>query len=803
MEKNKDHLTRWIAIALFGIVGVCLTVGGTQLVTLSGSAFYLLAGLGLLISAFLLFARRALGAVVFLVMEALTLLWALWEAGFHPWALLARIDFLPVLGLALLLPGVRSLWRVGSAVPPTRARILDLAPPTLLAIAVLLVVGSYWAHSFAPVAAATGSMAASDPIERDNDWHLYGNTASGDRFSPAALITPENAANLAPAWTFHTGDKILPGEPAAKTVTFQATPIKIGAALYFCTAHDVLFSLDVETGKELWRFDPHADTKNAMHMVCRGVSYAPGTGGGGFCDGRILMATLDNRLLAVDPGSGKVCSDFGTDGAVDLTRGMGKNAPGYFYTTSPPVVIGHTAVLGAFHMDNQSNNEPPGVIRAFDTRTGELQWAWEVLGPQGRHSLGPGENFARDTANAWTVFSADPENGLVFVPTGGPPPDYFGGLRTPEQDRYNDSIVALDATSGDVRWSFQISHHDLWDLDIASQPVVTDIDLPGGRRHALIVPTKRGEIFVLDRLTGKPIFGVVERPVPGHPVPGEHLSPTQPYTVGFPSFSPIHLSEADMWGGTLLDQMLCRIEFKRRRYDGQYTPPSLEGSIGYPDIFGVFNWGSVAVDPERQIMFVNPTWLPYLTKLYPRADADAAGIVPFGETAKTPAAGGLHVSGYIYPQAGTPYASSAAPFLSPLGFPCAQPPWGAVAVVDLRTQKIVWERPFGTTRDVAPLGLALPTGVFSLGGAVVTRGGVAFIGAAIDNYLRAYDVSSGRKVWQARLPAGGQATPMTYISAASGRQFVVIAAGGHGSMQTTPGDSLVAFAVPTVPEVPK
>jgi len=250
-----------------------------------------------------------------------------------------------------------------------------------------------------------------------------------------------------------------------------------------------------------------------------------------------------------------------------------------------------------------------------------------------------------------------------------------------------------------------------------------------------------------------------------------------------------------MWGATIFDQMLCRIEFKKRHYEGQFTAPSLEGSIGYPDIFGVFNWGSVAIDPERQIMFLNPTWLPYLTRLIPRAEADAMGVVPYGtksEHALKPT--GLHVTGYVYPQAGTPYGAMAGAFLSPVGFPCNQPPWGEVAAVDLKTEKVLWRHPFGTTRDAAPLGLSLPMGVFSLGGAVVTRGGVAFIGAAIDNYIRAFDVRTGAEVWKSRLPAGGQATPLSYV-ADDGRQFVVIAAGGNGSMKTTPGDFVMAYAL--------
>jgi quinoprotein glucose dehydrogenase/quinate dehydrogenase (quinone) len=792
---GKYKITSWAGCALFVVPGLLLLVGGIHLAALGGSPFYGFAGAILLVTGALIAIRSRIAGLSHAALLAIALAWSIYETGFDCWALASRIGVFVALGLWFAIPRARSALLPGSK---PSWRLCVNASPALVVLSVLLLVATYERQRFAPVAnsASTGGPAPSQPVAQSEDWPLYGNTARGDRFSPADLITPANADHLELAWMFRTGDALRNGEPAAKTVTSEATPIKVGDALFVCTPHDVLFSLEADTGKERWRFDPHAETTNAMHMVCRGVSYVPGEGTGGVCDGRILMATLDNRLMAVDAASGKLCPDFGAGGTVDLTAGMGTNAVGYYYPTSPPVIVGHVAVLGNFHMDNQSNDEPPGVVRAFDTRSGALLWAWEVLEPTSRQALLPGETFVRDTANAWTVFSADAENGLVFVPTGGPPPDYFGGGRTKAQDRYNDSIVALDVKTGAVRWSFQISHHDVWDMDIASQPVVVDLDTPRGRKQALIVPTKRGEIFTLDRITGEPLYPVEERPVPQTHVQGERLSPTQPYTVGVPSFSPPHLAEADMWGATIFDQMLCRIEFRKRHYEGQFTAPSLEGSIGYPDIFGVFNWGSVAVDPERQLMFLNPTWLPYLTKLIPRSEADAQGIVPFGTKTNSKASPvGLHASGYIFPQAGTPYASSAGPFLSRFGFPCHRPPWGEVAVVDLKTEQVLWRRPFGTTRDAAPFGIALPMGVFSLGGAVITRGGVAFIGAAIDDYLRAFDVYTGAEVWKARLPAGGQATPMSYVSQRTGRQYVVIVAGGHAAMKTKQGDYVVAYAL--------
>lgn len=767
-----QRLYVWAGTLLFAIPGLALLAGGVRLAGLGGSLYYVSAGAAFIVVSVLL-ARRSRWAVwVYAALTIATMIWALAEVGLDPWALIPRLGVVAGLGLWFAI----SRHAIG---------------PMLFAASVVLVVGSYFHSRFSPSDISTSSAAPASGIARDNDWPLYGNTARGDRFSPADRITPANVHELKLAWSFRTGDELQPG----KGNVFEATPIKVGAALFFCTSRNVLFSVDSDTGKQLWRFDPRTDAKDRSHLACRGVAYDRGNGSRAFCDGRILMAALDNRLHAVDVTSGKPCPDFGSGGAVDLTVGMGSNLPGYYYPTSPPVVIGQTAVLGTYHLDSQSTDEPPGVIRAFDTRSGALLWAWEVLEPQSR-VLAPGETYARNTANAWTVFSADAANGLVFIPTGGPPPDFYGGQRTEAYDRYNNAVVALDVKTGDVRWSFQTSHHDIWDLDNGAQPVVIDLDLPRGRTAAVLVPTKRGEIFVLDRLTGQPVFGVEERAVPQGPAPGERLSPTQPYQPGFPSFAPPRLSEADMWGATMFDQMLCRIEFRRHRYDGEFTPPSLQGTLMYPALFGVLNWGSVAVDPERQLMLVNPAWLPTLTRLIPRAVADASGILPRGTApaASLPVADPHAKSRGILPQAGTPYAAMVKQFLSPLGYPCNRPPWGAIAVVDLRSQRVLWQRSFGTTRDAAPLGLPLPTGVPSIGGGIVTRGGVAFIGAAIDNYLRAYDVSTGRELWKGRLPAGGQATPMTYVSERSGRQYVVIAAGGHSHMKTKFGDYVVAYS---------
>ena len=510
---------------------------------------------------------------------------------------------------------------------------------------------------------------------------------------------------------------------------------------------------------------------------------------------RLLMGSLDNRLIAIDAASGQPCFEFGDDGVVNLSAGIGEPMPGYNYVTSPPTIVNGVVIVGSFIMDNQSTNEPPGVVRGFDVITGEMKWAWDVLGPVAHHTLPDRDTYPRNTPNVWSVGSADAELGLVYLPTGNTPPDFYGGHRTPEQDRYPSSVVALDVQTGNVRWSFQTVTHDIWDFDIAAQPVLVDWDTPQGKRPGLIVPTKRGEIFILDRRSGGPLTAVEEKPVPQNPAKGEWLSPTQPFSVGFPSFAPPDLTEASMWGATPVDQLWCRLQFKSLRYEGQFTPHSTQGTITYPGIFGVLNWGSVSLDPERGVMVVNTSYLPWFQQLIERSEADRLNITPFESTSKE--AGPIHSGPEVYyAQAGTPYATDSRPFLSPLGFPCHQPPWGELAAVDLVSREIMWRRPLGTTRDHAPLGIPLPTGVFNMGGSVTTRSGLTFIAATIDNYLRAFDVDTGRALWKARLPAGGQSNAISYLSERNGRQYVVIAAGGHAPMLTTPGDYILAYALP-------
>ncbi|MBK7250223.1 MAG: membrane-bound PQQ-dependent dehydrogenase, glucose/quinate/shikimate family [Gammaproteobacteria bacterium] len=757
------------------LIGAALTIGGARLVSLGGSWYYLLSGLATVVSAGLIWRGRRVGFWIYLATFGATVIWALAEVGLAFWLLAPRLGLPLVLALLVLL-AMRRRVEPGAGRPPRRSLVRAATVVVLLAAAAGI------AFFFTGGTRTERQAAASPPVRAaGDDWRAYGRTAAGTRYAPATEITPQNVHRLEVAWTYRTGDlpQAYPGNRAG--YMFEATPLKVGETLYFCSPHNLVIALDADTGKERWRYDPRIDTTGVYTLACRGVASYEAHTTVTDCPRRILTATLDGRLIALDADTGARCPDFGQDGEVSLHAGLGPITPGYYLVTSPPTIVGDVAVVGGFVLDNMSTDEPSGVVRGYDVLTGRQLWAWDAGRPAEAGPWRAGDAYTRGSPNAWSVFSADEALGLVYVPTGNAPPDYYGGKRTAAMDRYSSSVVALEAATGTLRWAFQTVHHDLWDYDVASQPVLVDLPTGGGTVPALIQPTKQGEVFLLDRRSGRPLAAVEEQAVPPGHVPGERYAPTQPASVGMPSFMPAPLREADMWGTTPLDQLWCRIAFRKLRYEGKFTPPGLDASLSWPGNNGIMNWGSVSVDEVRQLMVVNSTYMPLLLQLIERAAA------PPGER--------IAVEGdaAISPQTGTPYAvRTTRPFLSPLGVPCNAPPWGRLSVVDLKARKLLWQRPLGTSRDHAPFGIAVP-GAFAQGGSVVTGGGLIFVAAALDNELRAFDLASGRELWKGRLPAGGQATPMSYVSAKSGRQYVVIAAGGHQYMHTTIGDYVIAY----------
>ncbi|HWD14508.1 glucose/quinate/shikimate family membrane-bound PQQ-dependent dehydrogenase [Pseudochrobactrum sp. sp1633] len=778
---------------LFAFIGIALGYGGIKLALLGGSLYYIITAVGFLLTAFLLFTRRAAALWVYALIIIGTLAWAIFEVGFDWWPLGSRGGIIVLLGLWLLLPSIRrALSPASTEIAPTvaQARAGSASPlPLLGAIAAALIVAGV------SITKDPHNLDGSLPVEEvaatpdtgnavpDGEWHQYGRTQYGQRYSPLTQITPENVAKLELAWQYRTGDVRQPQD--VTETTYQVTPLKINDTLYLCTPHNIAIALDADTGKEKWRYNPEVSANTQrQHQTCRGVTYWKDQTvvADQACYERVYLPTSDAHLIALDAKTGQICESFAEKGVLDLTRGMKYNPAGYYYSTSPPTAMDGKIIVGGAVNDNFSTTEQSGVIRAFDILTGALLWNWDSGNPDVTTPIAEGEHYTTNSPNSWSVFSADENLGLIYLPLGNQVPDQLGMGRSEAVEKYSSSIVALDVKTGQVRWVRQTVHHDLWDMDVPAQPVLLDITNKDGQAvPALVGPTKQGDIYVLDRRTGEPIIPITEVPAPSGAIPEDFSAPTQPLS-GL-SFNPPPLTEANMWGATMFDQLACRIQFRSLRYEGRYTPPSLQGTIVYPGNFGVFNWGSVAVDPKRQVMFGMPTYLAFTSRLVP-----ADQIPPKGQDEKASEQG-------LNRNDGAPYGVFMGPLLSPLGIPCQSPPWGYVAGVDLRTGKIAYKHKNGTVEDMAPVPVPLKLGVPGIGGPMITAGGVAFLGAAVDDYLRAYDLTTGKQLWQTRLPAGGQSTPMSYTGK-DGKQFVLIVAGGHGSVGTKAGDYVMAYKLP-------
>ncbi len=826
-----------LALAAIGLV---LAAAGGWLAALGGSWYYLAAGIACALAGGLLVQRRPAALWVYAALVLATLAWALWEAGLDWWPLAARGGVLFLLGLLMLLPAATRSLDGGSPYydsdrwddqPPApdlagggRALVAALGLFAVVALGSWFhdahrISGSFDAPDSAPVAAAASETIGGVP---PGEWHAYGRTGAGQRYSPLTQITPANVSGLQPAWQYRTGDlRGRPGDPVE--TTFQATPLKIGNRLFFCTPHQSVIALDATTGAEVWRYNPQIQDKLALqHLTCRGLSYQPATSAAAApipaaaatrtppaalppagrpglpvaaalatsttasCPAKLFMPTADGRLIALHPDSGAVCAGFGGGaGQIDLWQHMPNLKPGAYYATSPPVVARGLVIVGGTVLDNVSTQEQSGVIRAFDVHTGALVWNWDSGNPASTAPIAAGQTYTPNSPNSWSISAVDEALGMVYVPLGNQPPDQWGGKRSAAVEKYSSSIVALDLATGAVRWHFQTVHHDLWDYDVPAQPSLLELPVGGATVPVLVQPTKQGEVFVLDRRSGTPVLPVTEAPAPQGAAEGDRSAPTQPRSAL--TYDPVRLSGRDMWGVTLFDQLYCRIAFQRLRYEGRYTPPSVQGSLVYPGNFGVFNWGGVAVDPVRHRVFATPTYLAFVSRLVPRTD-NTSLLVQEGGAPE----GSLPALNENF---GAPFAAKMLPFTSPLGIPCQAPPWGFVAGADLNTGKTVWMHKNGTVRDLTPLPLPFKMGVPNLGGPILTAGGVAFLSGTLDNYVRAYDASNGKQLWQARLPAGGQATPMTYTGA-DGRQYLLVVAGGHGSLGTQAGDHVMAYALP-------
>ena len=644
-------------------------------------------------------------------------------------------------------------------------------------------------HTLA-VAGATITCLAS-PADSD-DWPYYGHDAGGMRYSPLAQINRENVSQLKPAWIFHTGD-ISDGSGGRKRSGFETTPILVDGTLYLTTPFNRVIALDPETGTQRWAYDPN--TKLAWDygdgLINRGVATWSGpavAARGGKTTGpvrrRIFEATLDARLIALDAATGTPCRDFGNGGEVSL-REVARYSPGQYHMTSPPLVVDDVVVVGSAIDDNSRADMPSGVVRGFDVRSGALLWSWDPLAAS---AASPAAKSAAKTwrtgaGNAWSVMVVDPERHLVFVPTGSASPDYYGGLR-PGDNKWANSIVALHAKTGELAWGFQLVHHDLWDYDSASPPLLATLDHNGQRVPVVIQGNKTGFLYVLNRDTGVPVFPVEERPVPQSDVPGEVTSATQPFPLAPPPLVPQKLSPSDAWALSDAEREACRGRLEALRNDGVFTPPSLRGTLVIPGNVGGMNWSGYALDPVHSLLLVNVNNMPAKVKLLPRAEfADYKHRTEEGEYTA---------------QAGTPYGMFRNLLQAPSGLPCCPSPWGMLTAVDMAEGKIRWQVPLGSMADFGGRHTAgVPPGSPSLGGPIVTAGGLIFIAGTLDSFIRAFDVETGKEIWKAQLPASGAATPMTYLTHSGAKQFLVIAAGGHAKVtEESQSDALVAFALP-------
>jgi len=787
----------WLLGLVFALIGLVLILGGGWLLILGGSFYYPPAGVGLLVSGLLLLRGNVVGVWVYVAVFVLTLIWAVWEVGLAGWPLVPRI-VAPTVLLVLALFAIPVLQpEPGSK----RTMLAGLGGLVIVAVFGGVVVGMANRPAVAlPLPdAALPTPADASPLPVGADWGAYGGTYGARRYSPLNQINADNVKTLKRAWLTHTGD--LPSAAAKGKYGAETTPLKVGDTLYLCSAKNILIALDPATGKTRWRYDPKVSDESIPYTAaCRGVSYyaVPNAAPGEICATRIIEGTLDARLIAVDARTGTPCPGFGNNGQVDTSVGFGPAAPGMLSITSAPTIVRGVIVTGHQVLDGQMRSAPSGAIQGFDAVTGTLRWAWDMVRPDRTVAPPAGETYTRGTPNMWTTASGDEALGLVYLPLGNSAVDYWSGLRSPNENAFSTSLVAIDVTTGKPRWSFQAVRKDVWDYDLGSQASLVDVPIGGGTVPAIVLPGKHGDIYVLDRATGRSLFPVIERKVPGGGVEPAQRSPTQRFS-GFHTLRKADLTERDMWGMSPIDQLVCRIQFKRASYQGFYTPPTVDRRwIEYPGYNGGSDWGGIAIDPRRGIIVANYNDMPNYNRLVPRAEADAKGWAPRGDARGGSMKKGAEGAGD--PQAGTPYAIdvNAGWRLPFTGLLCKTPPYGGIRAVDLRTGKTIWDRPLGSARKNGPFGipsmLPVEIGTPNNGGAVVTAGGLIFVAATTDDLIRAIDLKTGKTVWTDTLPAGGQATPMTYEM--GGKQYVVIMTGGHHFMETPIGDEVIAYALP-------
>lgn len=815
------RVVNWLFAAFLLSVGLYLTIRGATLISLGGSWYYTLAGLGLLGVVALLIMRNGFAGTLYAIIVAATVIWSIPEAGLDLLALLPRLMAWIVVGLWFYMPWYRSYVKSGGD-------SAWVGGASLVAVA-LLAISAFQKH---PV--VEFDRIVPEETVAEDDWVRYGKTDEGTRFSALTQITPENVSELEEVWRFETK---IPYE-------FKATPIQIGRSLFTCTPGNIIISVDAATGEENWRYNPinrntgstwdELGQSNRFARGCRGVTYhKAGAGYEGACRARILTSTTDARLIAVSAETGEPCADFGENGEVDLMVGMG-DAPGWTYNiSSAPLLAGENIVVAGTVQDNQELSNPSGVIRAWNVVDGSFAWAFDV-GRPGETGLPPeGEVFTRGTPNSWSTSSYDPELDLIYVPTGNASPDYYGAKRRDFDEEITAAVVALRGETGEKEWVYRTAYHDIWDYDVPSQPTLVDITKDGEQVPAVAVGTKQGEMFLLDRRDGSPIWPATECmngatptalgecPVPQDPAEGEWVSEVQPFSA-LPRFN-VPRYEEDMWGMTPLDQLYCRIEFKKMRYEGHYTPPmpgkgilglheeTSGGTFQYPGNQGGYNWTSSSVDADNGLLVVQPMLMGNRIILISEEERMAMrGIQLSDEEAasrRQAMAERADLTGQGAWDEDAPRYGLTARFMSAWKIPftdiqsqtpCFEPPYGVMAVIDLNNNQLLWKRPIGKMTEIGPFGIkpGLPfeVGTPVYGGMVTTRSGLIFQVGTFDSTMRAIDIRNGKTLWETKLPLSANATPITY--AVDGKQYVVASVPDDRPEGPTTGSQIIAYALP-------
>lgn len=785
---TRSHWWPRVFGVVLGLEGLALLIGGIRLATLGGSWYYLIAGAATLVSGVLLVRGKAEGSLLFFAVVVGTAIWSLTEVGTQFWGLVPRLAPMLVLGVIAAL-ALRSLR-------PDAKKLAVPAAAVQAAVIAVGAVGVFTPHSEVYNAKVDKIIndipVVTDPASPANNFTQFGRDEAGTRFGPYDQINASNVNKLEVAWTYRTGATLgFPNEDVG-------APIHVNGTMYLCTPQNKVIAVDATSGQEKWVFDPQS--KQTKHWQrCRGVGYfevpEAQKRADGHCNTRIITTDKQTRLWAVDAKDGKLCEGFGDTGKgySDLSVGMGEYKEWYYMQTSQPLVADGRAIVGGWVWDGKELDEPSGVIRAYNLMDGSLDWAWDLGNPEITKLPPEGETYTKGTPNWWTHGAYDAKLGLIYLPLGNPTPDFSLNHRTKAMNDYSTSVVALNVKTGREVWKFHTVHLDVWDYDNATPPTL--VDLPDGT-PALIMGTKTHQIFTLDRRTGKPVTEVTEVPAPADDetlAAGELPSaPTQPWSTGMPQLSKMTLTEEDMWGTTMFDQLYCRIKFKQLHFKGAYTRIGTKPTLAYPGYYGGFNWGGHAYDPRTNMLIVNDMNIPQIVFLAPQETA--------AQTVKDMNAADITKAGWknSHVQTGTPYQAIRGVLNSFLGVPCNMPSWGNIAGIDMNTKKIAWMKPIGTVEDTAFLGmktgLPVPLGMPTLSGPSVTAGGLTFYAGTQDYYVRAFETATGKEVWKHRLPVGSQVAPTTYLGA-DGRQYLVVVAGG-ARQSPDRSDHVMAFALP-------